>query len=71
MTSNVPKRSSTLHTPLSEPVDAANEDEDEDFFSRLRARRAEQRRRRETKAQDNNIKTSESQAAALNSIPFM
>jgi hypothetical protein len=47
------------------------DEEEDDLFARLRARRAEQRRRRETKAQDNNIKTSESQAAALNSIPFL
>lgn len=49
----------------------ADEDEDEDFFSRLRARRAEQKRRRETKVQESKIKTSESQAAALNEIPFI
>jgi hypothetical protein len=48
-----------------------DEDEDDDFFARLRARRAEQRRRRETKAQDSNSKTSETNAAAINSIPFM
>ncbi|KAG7288130.1 hypothetical protein NEMBOFW57_007653 [Staphylotrichum longicolle] len=71
MADNAPKRSFTHDTSLSEPAGAANEDEDEDFFSRLRARRAEQKRRRETKAQESNIKTSESQAAALNSIPFM
>jgi hypothetical protein len=47
------------------------DEEEDDLFARLRARRAEQRRRRETKAQDSNIKTSESQAAALNSIPFL
>jgi hypothetical protein len=46
-------------------------DEDEDFFSRLRARRTEQRRRRETKTEDNTTKTSETQAAAINSIPFI
>jgi len=67
---NAPKRSFMHETPLSEPADPAHEDED-DFFSRLRARRAEQKRRRETKAQDSTTKTSESQAAALNSIPFM
>jgi hypothetical protein len=48
-----------------------NEDEDDDFFARMRARRAEQRRRRETKAQDSNSKTSETNAAAISSIPFM
>jgi hypothetical protein len=47
------------------------DEEEDDFFARLRARRAEQRRRRETKAQDSNVKASESQAAALNSIPFL
>lgn len=71
MAGNAPKRSFTHDTSLSEPPDGGNEVEDEDFFSRLRARRAEQKRRRETKAQESNIKTSESQAAALNSIPFI
>ena len=47
-----------------------DEDEDDNFFARLRARRAEQRKRRETKAQDS-TKTSETNAAAINSIPFM
>ncbi|KAH6635630.1 hypothetical protein B0J18DRAFT_472954 [Chaetomium sp. MPI-SDFR-AT-0129] len=48
------------------------EEEDEDFFTRLRARRAEQRRRREPKVTDrDNIKTENAQAASLNSIPFM
>ncbi|KAH6631522.1 hypothetical protein F5144DRAFT_511153 [Chaetomium tenue] len=48
-----------------------DEDEDDDFFARLRARRAEQRRRRETKAQGSNNKSSETNTAAINSIPFM
>jgi hypothetical protein len=50
--------------PLSEPADLPPEHGDQDFFSRLRARRAEQKRRRETKAQDTTTKTT------FNSIPF-
>jgi hypothetical protein len=59
--------------PTDEHGDVPMGDEDVDFFSRLRARRAEQRRRRETKikTQGNITKTSETQAAAINSIPFI
>ncbi|KAK3292162.1 uncharacterized protein B0H64DRAFT_364861 [Chaetomium fimeti] len=59
-------------TSTREPVAAPKDDgEDDDFFARLRARRAEQRRRRETKTQDSNTRSSETNAAAINSIPFM
>lgn len=50
--------------------DVPMHDEDDDFFSRLRARRAEQKRRRETKTADSSTKT-ETQAAAINTIPFI
>ncbi|KAK4100933.1 hypothetical protein N658DRAFT_516419 [Parathielavia hyrcaniae] len=46
------------------------DEEDDDPLARIRARRAEQKRRRETKAPDS-VKELESQAAALNSIPFI
>ncbi|SPQ23839.1 ec2b7a5c-c5af-40a9-b1bb-4dcb3bb53178 [Thermothielavioides terrestris] len=48
-----------------------DDDHDDDFFSRLRARRAEQKRRREARTGDGSVKISESQAAALNEIPFI
>lgn len=47
------------------------DDNNDDFFSRMRARRAEQKRRRETQTHERTVKTSASQTAALNSIPFM
>lgn len=46
-------------------------EEDEDFFSRLRARRAEQKRRRESKIHESTVKASESRAAAHDEIPFL
>ena len=57
--------------PLSEPADLPPNNADEDVFAGLQARRAERKRRRETKAQESTTKTSETQAAALNSIPFI
>lgn len=74
---NAPRRTLSYETPTSEQA-AANDDandanddgNDSDFFSRMRARRAEQKRRRGIKTESSNIKT-ESQAAALNEIPFM
>lgn len=47
------------------------DDEDDDFFARLRARRAKQKQRRETRFRESSIKASESQATALNEIPFI
>jgi hypothetical protein len=46
-------------------------DEDDDLFSRLRTRRTEQKRRRESKIRENAIKSSESRTASLNEIPFI
>lgn len=71
--SSVSGPSSARDCPTSEAVDVrdSDADDDQDFFSRLRARRAEQRRRRESKRRDSNIKSSESQAAAINEIPFI
>ncbi len=58
--------------PLSEPANLPPLDNgEEDVFAGLQARRAERKRRRETKAQESTTKTSETQAAALNSIPFI
>jgi hypothetical protein len=51
-----PRQTLAHGAPESEPTDALNDDDD-DFFSRLRARRTGQRRRRETKAQGRNIKS--------------
>ncbi len=65
-----PKRAFT-DTPAASKRPASTNDDEDDFFSRLRARRAEQKRRRETKTHENTVKTSASQTAALNSIPFM
>ncbi|KAK4121681.1 hypothetical protein N657DRAFT_635697 [Parathielavia appendiculata] len=54
-----------------EKVSGNDKDEEyDDPLARIRARRAEQKRRRETKVQDG-VKELESQAAALNSIPFI
>ncbi|KAL2021348.1 hypothetical protein VTK56DRAFT_7319 [Thermocarpiscus australiensis] len=68
--SKEPRRTMAHDTSTSEQLDAAD-DNDDDFFSRLRARRAEQKRRRESKYQSDGVKTSDSQAEALNEIPFI
>ncbi|KAL2129181.1 hypothetical protein VTI74DRAFT_8109 [Chaetomium olivicolor] len=74
-TGNEQRRTLAHNTPANEAndePDAANNDDDEDdFFARLRARRAGQKRRRETKPQENATIKTGSQAAALNSIPFI
>ncbi|KAK3306523.1 uncharacterized protein B0T15DRAFT_492062 [Chaetomium strumarium] len=63
-----PRQALAHGAPRSEATDAPN-DGDDDFFSRLRARRTEQKRRRETKAQERNIK-SETQTP-LDEIPLI
>ncbi|AEO55535.1 hypothetical protein MYCTH_97480 [Thermothelomyces thermophilus ATCC 42464] len=65
-------QSPTNDASTSEHVATPNDDdEDDDPLARLRARRAEQKRRRmNNKAQDDNTKISDSQAAAIDSIPF-
>jgi hypothetical protein len=70
---NTRRQAVAQEVPADERGDVPMADEDEDFFSRLRARRTEQKRRRETKTktQDKTIKTSETQAAAINAIPFI
>ena len=70
---DAPRRTLSYDTIKTENNDYRTNDvaEDEDFFSRLRARRAEQKRRRDAKVQETKIKASESQAAALNEIPFI
>ncbi|GAB1318722.1 hypothetical protein MFIFM68171_08932 [Madurella fahalii] len=69
-TVNAQKRADRAHDVAS-TEQADPPDEDEDFFSRLRARRAEQKRRRESKTHESTAKASESQLTALNEIPFM
>ena len=74
--SNAPRPILPRSTSLNERVDSPNDDvvngdDDDDPFSRMRARRAAQKRRREVKLEESAIKTSESQAAALNEIPFI
>ncbi|KAL2177087.1 uncharacterized protein P884DRAFT_243956 [Thermothelomyces heterothallicus CBS 202.75] len=65
-------QSPTNDASTSEHVATPNDDdEDDDPLARLRARRAEQKRRRmNNKAQDDNTKISDGQAAAIDSIPF-
>ena len=65
------RRVSPSVAPLSESAALPLDNGDEDVFAGLQARRAERKRRRETKAQESTTKTSETQAAALNSIPFI
>jgi hypothetical protein len=74
--SNAPRPTLPRSTSLNERVDSLDDDVvdgdgDDDLFSRMRARRAAQKRRREVKLEESAIKTSESQAAALNEIPFI
>ncbi|KAK4241982.1 hypothetical protein C8A03DRAFT_29876 [Achaetomium macrosporum] len=64
-----PRQTLGHSAPPSEPTDAPSDDDD-DFFSRLRARRIEQKRRRETRTQEGKIKSSETQATSLDEIPL-
>ncbi|KAL2259567.1 hypothetical protein VTK26DRAFT_6719 [Humicola hyalothermophila] len=70
---DVPRRTSSCNPNDADHNDCPtdNVDDGEDFFSRLRARRAEQKRRREVKIQETKVMTSGGQAAALNEIPFI
>jgi len=71
--STIPRTNTRQETSTDEHVDVQKNDEDDDLFARLRARRAEQkRRRRDTKPHDgSSTRTSDADAAAINSIPFL
>lgn len=64
-------QSPSSHTPTSRQIATPNDDDDDDPLTRLRARRAEQKRRRMSnfKTQDNN-KISGSLTGSTDSIPF-
>ncbi|KXX76771.1 hypothetical protein MMYC01_206037 [Madurella mycetomatis] len=69
-TANAAKRGNHAHGTASAKQSNLPE-EDEDFFSRLRARRAEQKRRRESRIHESTVKASESRVAAHDEIPFL